>query len=105
MFKAELIGFLVTLRPRGLHGRSFRFVQEPELDRSEVCVDRHLPAERIDFPNDLALGLATNRGIAAHLGDRVDIPSQEQGGGTHSGGNHRGLDTCMTGAANDHVKR
>jgi hypothetical protein len=73
------------------------------LDSRAIGVDRHLATESIDLPDDLALGLPADGRVAAHLGYRVDVASQQEGGGSHAGGRERRLDAGMSGAANDYV--
>ena len=77
MLEPELIGLLVALGARGLDRRSLRFIEEPELDGGQVGIDGHLAAEGIDLANHLTLGLTPDGGVAAHLGDGIDIARQE----------------------------
>jgi hypothetical protein len=53
----------------------------------------------------LTLRLTADRRVAAHLGDGVNVPGQEQGGGPHPRCGKGGLDAGMAGTTNDDIKR
>ena len=71
MLHPVLVGLLVALCARRLHGGSLAGVQQTKLYGGGVGIDRHLAPEGIDFTHHVPLGLAANRGIAAHLRDGV----------------------------------
>src|ERR1019366_7181634 len=105
VLQSELIGFFVALRARSLNRRSLGFIQQPELNSCDVCVDRHLATQRINFADHLTLGLAANCRVATHLSDCIDIAGEEQGRSAHPGGSQGGFDASMPGATNDYIKR
>ena len=88
-----------------MDSRAFGFVEQAKLYPGHVGVNGHFAAQGIDLPNDLALCLAANRWVAAHLGDRINIAGQEQGRGPHARSGQTGLHAGMAGAANDHIER
>src|SRR5205085_520505 len=51
-----------------------------------------------------SLCLTTDRGIAAHLGNRIDVAGEEQGRGTHPRAGQCRLHAGMTPAADDDIK-
>ena len=105
MFQAKLVGFLVALRTWRLNRKSFGFVEQPELDSRDVRIDRHLSTQGIDLTHHLALGLAADRRIAAHLGNRIDVAGQEQGRGAHTRRGQGRFHSGMPSATDDHIKR
>jgi len=104
VLEAELVGFLVALRAGRLDGWSFGGIQKTKLNSGDIGVDGHLAAKRIDLAHDLALGLAADGRIAAHLGDRIEIAGQEQGRDAHSRCCQRRFRAGMPGSANDHIE-
>jgi hypothetical protein len=74
------------------------------LDGGDIRVHSHLATKCIDFPDDLTFGLATDGRIAAHLGNRIDVAGEKQGGGAHSRGGQRCLNASVSGAAYDHIE-
>ena len=63
----------IGLRTRGTHGRPFAGVEDTELDTRLVCRDGHGTAQRIDFLDQVPLADATDRRVATHLPQRLDI--------------------------------
>ena len=76
MLHPELIRLLVALRPWGLDGGALGGVQQAELDTGRIGGQAHLTAEGIDLADDVALGLSPDGGVAAHLGDGVDVSAE-----------------------------
>src|ERR1035438_5865352 len=83
MLDPKLIGLLVALGPGRLNSGPLGFVQEPELDPGDICVDCHFATEGVDLADDLAFGLAADSWVAAHLCNSVEIAGHEQGRGSH----------------------
>ena len=77
MFEAELIGLFVALSAGRLDRCTLGLVKQAELDAGNIRVDRHLAAEGVNLAHHLALGLAADGWVAAHLGDGVDIAREE----------------------------
>ncbi len=74
----ELIKLLVGLGPRAVHRRAFAAIEQPKLNAGGVDRAAHRPAEGIDLTNNLPLGDAADRRIAAHLCNRVAISGQQR---------------------------
>jgi hypothetical protein len=60
-----------------LNCRTLGIVKQPELDTCEISIYRHLATKGINLPNNLSFGLAPDGRIATHLGNRIDIASEE----------------------------
>jgi hypothetical protein len=76
-FDIELIRFLIGLSPGGVHRRPLAAIEQPELDPRAIDRLTHQSTERIDLANDLAFGNPTDRWVAAHLPDRIEVPGQK----------------------------
>src|SRR5581483_6903934 len=63
----------VGLSPRAAHSRTFRAVQNPELDPAPIGGAAHDPVEGIDLADQMALPEAANCRIAGHYADRVAL--------------------------------
>jgi hypothetical protein len=68
-----------------LDGGTFRGVQQPELDTGGIGGQAHLTAEGIDLANDVPLGLSPDGGVTAHLGNSINIPTEQQDLNAHAG--------------------
>jgi hypothetical protein len=87
-----------------MHRRPLAPVEQAELDRRSVGEDSHRAAQGIDLADDLTLGHAANRRIAAHLAHCVAIQGEQGGAQTHPGGCQRRLEPGMPGSYHDDVK-
>src|SRR5262249_5208540 len=67
-----LIGFLVGLGPRAVHGRAFAAIEHAELNARGIDRAPHDAAERVDLAGNLPFGHATDGRVAAHLPNRVE---------------------------------
>jgi hypothetical protein len=74
------------------------------VDAGVIGGTRHEAAKCIDFPDEVALADTTDGGIAAHLTERLDVVSQQQGAGTQACRGQRGLGSGMPAADNDYIK-
>ena len=105
MLHAKLVGFLVALRPRRLHAGPLDALSS----RNWIAVVSVLiaisPPERVNFPHHVALGLTTDRRIAAHLRDCIEIPGQHKGLRPQPCRRQRGLAARVTRPANNHIIR
>ena len=66
-------------------------IEQAELDADGVGDLAHDAAEGIDFAHQVAFGDAADGGVAAHLGDEVEVHGDEGGFEAHAGGGHCGL--------------
>ena len=105
VFHAELVGLFVALGPASLYGRTFGGVEEAKLNGGKVGIEGHFATEGIYFADDVPFGEATDRRIAGHLGDRVDITGQKKGVRTEAGGGESRFAAGMAGATDDDVER
>ena len=103
MLERELVELLVRLGPRRMHRGALRLVQHPKLEASDVDDAPHLAAESIDLADDLTLGDAADRGIAAHGPDGVGAHGEESGAQAHPRSREGGLRPRVAGADDDHV--
>ena len=99
-----LVGPLVGLGARTVHGRALAAVEHAELDAGRVDGPAHGAAQGVDLADDLPLGHAADGRVAAHLGDRVEVDRQQGGVRAHPRGGQRGLDAGVAGADHDHVE-
>ena len=98
-----LVAPLVGLRPRTVHGRAFAAVEQAELQAGRVDRLPHGAAQRIDLADDLPLGHAADRRVAAHLGDRVQVDRQQRRARSHAGGGQGRLGAGVSGTHHDDV--
>ncbi len=100
---AKLVGFFVALCSRRSHARAFAGIQHAKLNAGRVGVEPHHAAERVDLADHLALGLATDRRVARHLADRVEVLRQHERRAAEARCGTGGLDASVAGADDDHV--
>ena len=94
----DLIRFLVGLGPRAVHRRAFAAIEHAELNAGGVDRPAHRAAEGVDLADDLPLGDAADRRVAAHLADGVAIGRQQRGARPQPRGRQRRLGAGMAGA-------
>lgn len=99
----KLVGLFIALGPRSPHARTFAGIKHPHLNGGSIGVHSHFPADGINLSDHMALGQATDRGIAAHLPNGVEIHGEKKRLTPHSGGGERGLDPGMTSPNDDDV--
>ena len=100
----ELVGLLVALGAGAVHGRAFAPVEQPELDGRGVGDDPHRAAQGVDLADNLTLGDAADRRIAAHLPDRVAVHRQKRRAQAHPRGRQGRLDAGMPSPDHDNVE-
>jgi hypothetical protein len=100
----EPVSLLVALRTRRPYCRAARCIQQTELDADRVGDLSHDAAERVNLPDQVALGNAADSWVARHLSNQVDIKSVEGGLQAHARGGHRGLASGMAGADHDDIE-
>ena len=99
-FHAKLIGFLVALNPWRTNGRTFGPVKHAKLNSSSVCVQPHRAAHGINLTDNVTLRQTSDRRVARHLANRIQILSQHEGPASDAGGRQCRLNSRM--AASDH---
>ena len=105
MLHPILVGLLVGLHPRCLNRQALGLIEQPKLDSGHVGIDGHLASQCINLAHDVALGLATDRGVTTHRGNGVDVAREEEGGCTHSRRRQGRFTSRVTGSADDHIIR
>ena len=87
----DAVELLVALGARAPNRGAARRVEQPELDADGVGHLAHNAAESVDFADQMSLGHAAHGGVAAHLGDEVEIHGDERGFQSHARRGHGGL--------------
>jgi hypothetical protein len=85
------------LSARAMHRGPFAHVEHAELDARGVDSLAHQSTQRVNLAHDLALGNATDRGIATHLANRIKIRGQQYRLRTHARGCCCGFGPRMAG--------
>ncbi len=93
----------ICLRARRPHRRPLAFVQHAELNAGIIDRQAHLSAHGIQLAHELALGHATNGGIARHLPNGRNIHGHEQRAAAHACGGQCGFNAGMAGTDDDDV--
>ena len=99
-----VVGRLVGLGPGAVHGGPFSPVEHPELDAGPVDGPAHRPAQGVDLADDLPLGDAADRRVAAHPGDRIQPAGQKRGPSPQPRRRQRRLDAGMSAADDQDVE-
>jgi hypothetical protein len=94
----------IALRPWGPDRRSLRTVEHPELDPRQIRGPAHNPAQRIDFPHHGPLGDPSDRGIAGHLADGLEVLGEQERPRPGPRRHRAGLGAGMPSPDNDHVE-
>lgn len=98
------IKLAIRLRPRTAHRRPFSPVEQTKLDTRRIGDPSHQPVERVNFPHEVALAEAADRGIAGHDADRVLPMGNESRFGAKSSGGRGRFAARMTTADDDNVE-
>ena len=93
----------VGLGPGRADGRALAGVETAELDRGGVDVLRHLAAEGVDLPHQVALGQAADRRVAGHGADGVGVDDGDKGAAAHPGGGQGRFAAGMAGADHGNI--
>src|SRR4029079_17982535 len=93
----------IALRSRTLNRRTFRAVENFELDSAAVGRFAHEPAERVDFLDEVSLRQPTDGGVARHPTDGFTIHRHQRGAKPAASADSRGLRTCVATADDDDV--
>ena len=105
VFDPELISLLIALGARGANARSFAAIEHAPLNGSGVRVLGHDSSKGIDLAHDMAFSQPTDRGIAAHLSNGIEILGEESDIAAHAGGSEGRFDPRVAGPDDDHVIR
>jgi hypothetical protein len=94
---------LVALRAGRPDGRAARGVQKSELDTYGIGDFAHDAAEGVDFADEMALGNASDGGVAGHLRDEVEVEGEQGGAQAQAGRGHGRLAAGVSGADDDYI--
>jgi hypothetical protein len=103
MLHAGPVEVSVSLSPRSPDGRTLFGVKNTELDTGSVNVSSHFAAQGIYFAHQVTLGKATDRRVAGHLSDGIQVERQQQGTTPHAGGRQGSLASGMTSTDHDDI--
>ena len=98
------IQLTIGLRPGRSYRRPLTPIENAKLDTGAVGGQRPRTAQRIDLLDQVALADTTDRRIAAHLPQGIDVVGQQQGARTHPRRGERGLGAGMTTTYDYHIK-
>jgi len=94
----------IDLRPGATHSGSLGAVEQSKLNGALVGQSAHDAIQRVDFPNQMTLAQAPDRGITGHDTDRRRILGQKRRPHAHARGCGSRLAACMTPANDDDIK-
>ncbi len=89
---------LVALSAGRPNGWATGSVEQSELDADRVGDFAHDATQSVHFADQMSLRNAPNRGVTRHLGDEIDVQSEEGGLQPHARGRHGGLTSGVPGA-------
>ena len=98
-----LVLFLVRLRTRAVHCGSLTTIEHTKLQTRRIDRQPHDATERIDLANDLSFADATDRRIATHLANRIEVRREQNGLSAEPRSSHRSLGPRVTGTYHDDV--
>ena len=98
-----VVGLAVRLDAQAVHRRALAPVEHPALQEGGVRRLAHLAAQRVDFPHQVALGGAANRGVAGHIADGVERHGEDGGFGAQPRRRQRRLDAGVPRADDGHL--
>jgi hypothetical protein len=93
----------IRLGTRRAHRRPLARVQRAELDAGTVGGDCHRAAHGVDLSHEMALADPADRGVAAHLADRVEALCHEERARAHPRGRQGRLGAGVAAADHDDV--
>ena len=99
-----LVKHTVGLSTCGAHRRTFRRIENAELDTGFIGGRGHGTAQRIDFFNQVAFADTANRWVATHHTQRFHAVRQQQRARTRAGRRQRSFGSGMAATDNNHIK-
>lgn len=99
----ELVGLLVGLGSRPVHGGAFPPIEDSELNSGGIDGSAHQAIESIDLADELAFTDTTDRRIAAHLADGIEVRRKQERAGTEASCCRSRLGAGVTSADDNHV--
>jgi hypothetical protein len=99
-----MVSQFVCLGAGTMHRWSLSAVEKSKLNCCTVDCKTHGPAQGINLANDLPFGYASDGGVAAHLGDGVEVACEQSSFRAHSGGGEGCLHPRVPGSDHNDVK-
>ena len=99
---AGIFGF-IALRTCGLYGRTTACIERFFLKGSQIGIETHFTAERIQFKNKMTFGKSADRWIAGHARNGVAKARNEERIDAHAGGDECSFGTGVTAPDDDDV--
>jgi hypothetical protein len=88
----------------GLNRRPFAGANFSDMGKGVVGGDRHLPAKRVHFPCQVALGRSADAAIAGQVADAREVERDARSFAPYSGSRKGGFDAGMAGTHHKDVK-
>ena len=98
-----LIALLIGLGARAVHRGALSQIEHSKLDARRVDSLAHESAKSIDFANQMPFGHATNRWVAAHLADGVEVGREQSSACSEPCGSRRCFGSSVACAHDDDV--
>ncbi len=95
----------VGLGAGGAHRRALAAVERAPLDAGGVGGECHRPAQRVNLLDQVPLADTADRGVAAHLAERLDAVRDQQRAATHARSGERGLGAGMAATHHDDLEQ
>ena len=97
------VDFLIRLRPKSPNSGSFTSIEHLHLDIALVNILSHLSAQSIYFTNDNAFCRPSDRWIAGHKSQHLNIDGCQKNLTTHSTSSQRCLNPSMSCSNHDNI--
>src|SRR5437868_11463136 len=98
------IEVFIRLHPGSANCRTFAGIQAFKLNAGFICRQSHLSAKDIDLTHHVALCETADRGVATHVGNAIQVGSDDQSSQTQTGGGKTSFNTGMAGAHYNDIK-
>jgi hypothetical protein len=93
----------ISLGTRSADGRPLAHIQNTKLYPGCVDIFGHLAAKRVNFTDEMSLGLSANRWITGHQGNGIKINRQQESFLPHARRSQGRFATGMAGSDNYNV--
>ena len=103
VFHAELISLLIALGAGGSDAGAFPGIEKAPLDGGGVCVEAHDAPQGVNFADHMPLPEAPNRGVTAHLADRIEVLGQNRNLAAQTSSGERGFQASVACADDQNI--
>src|SRR5689334_5376461 len=94
----------ISLRPRRLHGRPARTIQQTKLNSGAINHSTHDAAERVDLTHEMSLRNAADGRVTRHLTHEIQIKSNKPGFRAQTRRGRGRLTAGVAGANHNHIE-